>query len=127
MWAPGHRCSVAQCFFKKRNVVSVEGAGIANTECFKERRWFECFADCSFCCVEACLGNVADDGKVSKDFLELRLAAHVHRVVTDLDETLAQSRDGRRIGAAVVIEDDDAVAPRMAKVIETFERHTASH
>ena len=79
------------------------------------------------CCVEACLGNVANDGKVSKDFFKLRLAAHVHRVVTDFDETLAKSRDGRRIGAAVVVEDDDAVAPRMAKVIETFERHTASH
>ena len=31
LWAPGHRCGVAQCFFKKRNVVSVEGTGIANT------------------------------------------------------------------------------------------------
>ena len=125
--APGHRCGVAQCFFKKRDVVSVEGAGIANTECFKERSWFECFTDCSFCCVEACLGNVADDGKVGKDFFKLRLAAHVHRVVADLDETLAKSGDGGRIRAAVVVENDDAVAPRMTEVVETFERHTASH
>ena len=125
--ATGHRCGVTECFFKKRNVMSVEGAGIANTECLKERRWFECFANCSFCCVEACLGDVANDGKVSKDFFKLRLAAHVHRVVADLDETLAKPGDGWRIRAAVVVENDDAVAARVAEVIETFERHAASH
>ena len=88
--AAGHRCGIAKRFFEKGNVVTIEGAGIANAECFEERGWFERFADGRFGCVKTGLGNVSDDRKVGEQLFEFGLTAHVHRVVTDLDETFAE-------------------------------------
>ena len=84
-----HGRGVAERFFKSGGVVAVEGTRIANAECFEERGRFECFANGGLGCIEPRLRNVANDGKIGQQLFKFCLPAHVHRVVSNLDEAVA--------------------------------------
>ena len=125
--ASGHRRGIAQCLLEQRDVMPVEGARIPNSEGLEERRRFERLSDGCLGGVETGLGDRSHDREIGEQLLQSRLAPHVDRVVTDLHETLSESRDGRCVRASVVVEDDDAVAAGMTEIVEALEGHTTGH
>jgi hypothetical protein len=125
--ATGHGRRVAQGLLEGGDVVAVEGAGVAHAERLEEGVGLPQLTDGGLGGVEASLQPGPHHGHLGEDLLETGLAAHVHRVVADLHQALAQLRHGRCVGAAVVVEDDDAVAPGVAQVVEALEGHAAGH
>ena len=107
--------------------MTVEGAHVTDAEILEERRRFPHLAHCRFRHTHAAPDLLADPGNAFGDLLELRLAAHIDRVVADLHQTLGQPRDGGGVRAAVVVENDRDVAAGMAEIVEALEGHAAGH
>ena len=71
--------------------------------------------------------EVADERQVADDRLGAFLSAGVARQRADLRDGTGESGNGRRVGAAVVVEDDEDAAVAVAQVVEGFVRHAPGH
>ena len=107
--------------------MTVEGAHVADAEILEERRRLPHLSNRCLGHADAATDLFTDPGNGLRDLFDLGLAAHVGRVVADLDEALGQARHRRRVGAAVVVEHDRDIASGVAEVVESLERHAASH
>ena len=118
---------VAQRLLEAPHVVAVERAGVADAERLEEGGRLPHLAHGGLGGLDAPLEAIADDGHLGHHLLEAGLAAHVGGVVADLGQRLAELRHRRGVGAAVVVQDDDAVAAAVAEVVEALEGHAAGH
>ncbi len=118
---------VLEGLFHRGDVVTVEGAHVADAEILEERRRLPHLAHRRFRHAHATADLLADPGDALGDLLDLGLAAHIDRVVADLHQALGQSRDGGGVGATVVVENDRDVAAGMAEIVEALEGHAAGH
>ncbi len=124
---PAHLGGVAQGLFERRDVVAVEGAGVADAERLEERGRLPHLADGGLGGLEAPLEAVAQHRHFLEQPFDAGLATHVDGVVADAGQAVAQPTHRRCVRPAVVVEHDDAVAAAVAEVVEALVGHAAGH
>ena len=107
--------------------MAVDRADVAHAERLEEGRRLEVLAHRGLERLHALLGLGADEGQVAQELLHAPLPPHVDRVEPDRREAVGELRDGRRVGATVVVEHDDDVAVAVAEVVQRLVRHAAGH
>jgi hypothetical protein len=138
---------VGERMLQRLDVVTVDRPDVAHAERLEERRRLQELAHRGLEGLDAALGLGSHHGQVAHEPLEASLAAHVDRVEADRGEAVGQLvgepigegvrlvglqvggqvGDRRRIGTAVVVEDDDHPPLRVAEVVERLVRHSAGH
>ena len=118
---------VAQRVLERLDVVAVDGAGVADAERLEERRRLEVLADGGLDGVHPAARLPTDERHLAHEVLHPPLASHVHGVEADLLQALRQPRHGGRVGAAVVVEDDDDVAVGVTEVVQRLVGHAPGH
>ena len=140
---------VVQGVLELFDVVAVERADVAHAQRFEERRRLQELAHAGLERIHRRSGLVTDDGQRLEELLEPTLAAHVHRVESDVGQCVRQLagdpvgqarmgrslvaalavgrqvRHGRRVRPAVVVEDHDHPPPAVADVVQGLVRHAA--
>ena len=117
---------VAQRLLEALDVVAVERAGVADAEVLEERPGLEVLAQGGGGGLEALVELVGHRHAVD-ELLEAGPLAPVLRVDAHPGHRVGELRHRRGVGAAVVVEDDDRLAARVAEVVEPLERHAAGH
>src|SRR3546814_17746589 len=99
--------------------------GVADAQRLEERRRLEHLAHRGDEAVEAPLQVRTDQRDLVQQAVEPRPVAYVARVHPKASEALAQLRHGGRVGAPVVVEDQDRLLARVPEVVEALAGHPA--
>src|ERR1019366_9835091 len=116
---------LAESLFHAGDVVAVERTDVTHAQRLEERRGFDDFSDGRVKALEAGICQAPDPREIPDGGFDPAPSRVDTGVEAQPGEALGKTRNGRRVRAAVVVEDHDYPRPAVAEVVEPFVGHAA--
>ena len=114
---------VGQGLFHAGDVVAVDGSGVADAEGLEETVGGDHLADGDGQTVDAGVGQTTEAGDAAQEVADPLAGLDVGGVQAEVGQARGELGDGRGVGPAVVVQDDDDAAAGVAQVVEGFVGH----